>query len=909
MLRWDGWVVTLGLVAVMACGPDPSPSRSLPAVPPETASPAMPWAGQPGPEYRAAALPDRDGASLALLAPDDRPWARYLGELLRTEGFTTFDVVGSATADALGAAHVLLVGAGAATDADADALGALVTRGTDLLLVRPTGRLAELAGLEVLGEQAGGVLTRPGRAPLQVLGTAIRYRPTDATALAALHAGLEPESVGPAVTVRRIEGGGRVVALGFDPAQTVVQLRQGNPDWADVSRDGFRRFRSTDLFFGGADRPPGAGTEREPDHVLWPLAAAPQADEHLRLLRELLVAEDAAAPLPRVDYLPFGRRAAVLMTGDDHGSGGTAGRFARFEALSDEGCRPERWECVRGSSYVDPSIRLDPDEVARWTELGFEIGLHVAFDDPLDGATYAELAAAQQAALDEALPGLPPATSRRNHGAAMSGYAIQPKVLSQGPVRLDVNGYFWPPSWVADRPPYPGGTLLPMRFADRDGSPIDAFGLPTVWTDESGQHFPAVAASMLDGARARDGWPGVFVSNFHTDAAESREAEVVIAAARERGLAVISGRQLMSWWEAREAVEIRVVAWDGSRLEFEVLPHEAAGARIELPWWHEGRSALPARDGVRLRELEVHVERGREILTLEASPGRYVVAWGASGGTRQGPPATCTPWNRLPTTQLELRGLRRGPDGELRPEAAGLGHPDAAAALTGGAFGRGGASRASGGAWILDHAWLAEPTPVEAPATLRARVTFGSAPYQSVGFAASLTAEPMAIVTTGADGSLRAFARSADGTTFERPLPVVPGQEALVEIDWRADGVTWSVDGAVAAEHGAPPSGPLYRIASDFQLGAALLRVVTLDASEDAVPGATVVSGPMPRSDVVGWFGDYDGITVEIEDADAPGVWKARAAPGPVDVGGPWMRVRATVQGAREVRFAGRCGE
>ena len=36
-------------------------------------------------------------------------------------------------------------------------------------------------------------------------------------------------------------------------------------------------------------------------------------------------------PLPRFWYLPRGEKAAVVMTGDDHAIGGTAGRFDQLQ--------------------------------------------------------------------------------------------------------------------------------------------------------------------------------------------------------------------------------------------------------------------------------------------------------------------------------------------------------------------------------------------------------------------------------------------------------------------------------------------------------------------------------------------------------------------------------------------------
>ena len=906
MFRWAHAVAAVVTVALSGCQPGVA-APTLPPTPADAPSVLMPWAGLPEPDFAPGPLLDRDGAPLLLIAPSDRPWARHLAELLRTEGFTTFDVAPTSTPQALSRARIILVGAGAAGDGDVEALRRASEAGADVLLVRPEGALAQLAGLEVIGEQAEGVLVRPERLPLQVHGRSVLYRLVGATTRAELRAELTGAALGPAVSVRRIEGGGRIVAFAFDPAEAVVKARQGNPEWANTSRDGFRRFRSNDLFFGGADRPPGAGIERDPDYVLWALAAAPQADELLRLLRELIIDEDAALPLPRIDYLPDGRRVVVLMTGDDHGSGGTAGRFARFLQLSAPGCSVERWECVRGSSYVDPSVRLDPGEAARWTEEGFEIGLHTAFDDPVDGAAYSALATIQRAALAVSLPGLAEPVSRRNHGAAMSGWAIQPKVHSRGSIRLDVNGYFWPPSWVAGRPGYAGGTILPMRFADTDGSTIDSFGLPTVWTDESGQAYPEDAIAMLDPALDGDGWPGVFTTNLHTDVAESQPADAVIQAARERSVAVVSARQLVSWWEAREALEFTDVTWDGARLTFEVQSHHASGAQLVLPETRAGM-ALTLRHGGERVQPDVRIERGHAVARAPAMPGKWTAIWSgaAARSTTDGP---CAAWTGLPTTLLELTDLRRGADGEIFAEAGALGHPGANQGLAGAAWGRGGASRPAEGAWILDHAWLAQPSPVAAPARLRARVRFAGGPFQSVGFAERMGYEPVAIVSTGEDGVPRATTWSGSGAAHTDPVPVPLGREALIEIDWQQDRVIYSIDGITVATHPVSPAGPLFAIASDYQLGAGLLRLVTLNVepTPEAAAGH-VLSGPLLRTDRLEWSAAAGStVEVEFESADQPGRWQALPRPGPIDISAPFMRLRAAITGPGPVTFSGRC--
>ena len=97
----------------------------------------------------------------------------------------------------------------------------------------------------------------------------------------------------------------------------------GQPAWSGQERDGTPPIRSDDLFFGAhpgpatrLGRPRPRCRSRRPTSSS---ACSPTSSLQMNADR---------APLPRFWYLPRGEKAAVVMTGDDHGGGGTAGRFA-----------------------------------------------------------------------------------------------------------------------------------------------------------------------------------------------------------------------------------------------------------------------------------------------------------------------------------------------------------------------------------------------------------------------------------------------------------------------------------------------------------------------------------------------------------------------------------------------------
>src|SRR4029079_809881 len=181
---------------------------------------------------------------------------------------------------------------------------------------------------------------------MQFHGTADRYTLNGASSVATLYSRARTAPSTPAVTLRSVgASGGQAAAFTYDLARSVVYTRQGNPAWAGTERDGISPVRSDDLFFGGG----------QDDWVDLGKVHIPQADEQQRLLANLLTQMNLdRTPLPRFWYLPRGLPAAVVRTGDDHGTGGTRGQFDVFEGQSANGCSVAAWQCIRATSYVYP---------------------------------------------------------------------------------------------------------------------------------------------------------------------------------------------------------------------------------------------------------------------------------------------------------------------------------------------------------------------------------------------------------------------------------------------------------------------------------------------------------------------------------------------------------------------------
>ena len=149
------------------------------------------------------------------------------------------------------------------------------------------------------------------------------------------------------------------------PSRTTSRARSSTR--ARATRPGAARsatastpIRSDDLFFGAL-----AG-DAAPDWVDLDKVAIPQADEQQRLLANMVTEMNLdRAPLPRFWYLPRGEKAAVVMTGDDHGHERDRRPVRPLQADSPPGCSVADWECIRGTSYMYTRAPLTDDSAAR----------------------------------------------------------------------------------------------------------------------------------------------------------------------------------------------------------------------------------------------------------------------------------------------------------------------------------------------------------------------------------------------------------------------------------------------------------------------------------------------------------------------------------------------------------------
>jgi hypothetical protein len=590
---------------------------------------------------------DGPGGPIGVVTSGSDRFSTYFAEVLRAEGlneFATFDV-GDLTASTLAEYDTVILGRVTLTTTQVSALTTWVNAGGNLIASRPDAKLASLLGLSPAGGTLSNAYLRVSTASepgagivgetMQFHGTADRYTLAGATAVATLYSNASTATSNPAVTLRSVgSSGGQAAAFTYDLARSIVYTRQGNPAWAGQVRDGQDGIiRSDNLFFGGS----------EPDWVDLSKVAIPQADEQQRLLANIieLVNRDVM-PLPRFWYFPDEHRAVVIATGDDHANNGTTGRFDTYRASGPAGCLTANWECPRFTSYVFPNTPISNSNANAYEGQGFEIALHPNngcnnFTPASLQATYA----ADLSAFAQNFPSLDDPATNRMHCLVWSDWVTQAEVELANGIRLDANYYYWPGSWVNDRPGFMTGSGMLQRFARTDGTMIDVYQAATQMTDESGQSYPFTPNTLLDRALGSTGYYGFFVANMHTDQPSTQQDTALVSSARARGVPIITARDALEWTDGRNGSSFGGLSWSGSALTFTVavgggatnltgmVPTVGPGGRV-LSTLTRGTLTVP---------VNRQTIKGIEYAMFDALPGAYTASYAAAAAPSIAPTA------------------------------------------------------------------------------------------------------------------------------------------------------------------------------------------------------------------------------------------------------------------------------
>jgi hypothetical protein len=584
------------------------------------------------------ALPDPNegpGGPILVVSSASNPFSRFAVEILRAEGLNEFagKDISEVNASLLNNYDIVILGEMPLNISEVSIFSDWVNAGGTLITFRPDADLATLLGINI----GGGTLSDKYLAiansgagagivnqSMQFHGEADLYSLNGATSLATLYSSANTATTNPAVTLHNVgTNGGKAIAFAFDLARSIVYTRQGNPDWAGQKRDGEQQpIRSDDLFF--------------PDWIDFNKVQIPQADEQQRFLANLILQSNAhRKPLPRFWYLPRKLKAAVVMTGDDHASGGTVGRFNQYLSLSSSNTAQAvaNWEAIRGTSYIYPNTPMTDAEALAFENQGFEISLHLntncAVWVPTSLRNFFDT---QMADLAAQFPSISPPSTHRTHCISWSDWATTPIVQVERGIRLDANYYYWPSAWVQNRPGMFTGSGMPMRFADLDGTLIDCYQLTTQLTDESGITYSTHINTLLDNAIGANGYYGVFCANMHTDqngGNSTQGSNAIISSAQAKNIPVIAAKQMLTWLDGRNNSSFGAITWNGNALSF--TANIFAGANLiygMLPANHQGGQLQSLTFNGGAVSFTIEIIKGIEYAFFPVNNGNYVATYG-----------------------------------------------------------------------------------------------------------------------------------------------------------------------------------------------------------------------------------------------------------------------------------------
>jgi len=590
------------------------------------------------------------GGPILVVTSTASNFGKYYAEILRTEGFNSFAVadISTVTSTTLASYDTVILSKMALTSGQVTTLTNWVTAGGNLIAMAPDTQLATLLGVTAAGstlsdkylaiDTGTSIGTGIVSQTMQYHGAATLFTLNGASKLATLYATATAVTSNPAVTLRSVgSNGGQAAMFAYDLATSIIYTRQGNPAWNGQDRDGQFPVRSDDLFFGAS------ATDPQANYVDLTKVAIPQADEQQRFLANLITSMTLdKKPLPRFWYFPNNYKAAVIMTGDDHGTyfgnttgGATANRFDTFSLFSPSGCSVNDWQCIRGTSYVFDTSALTAAQATAYTAQGFEVATHIntglSSSDDCHNFTAASLATTYTTQINSwkaHYPGLPVPVTVRHHCIVWSDWASAAKVQIANGIRLDTDYYYWPPGWVNNVPGHFTGSAMPMRFADTDGTMIDVFQAVTQMTDESGQEYPFTVDTLLDRAVGSDEQYGAYTVNAHTDYVNTPASDAVLNSAIARGVPIVSAKQMLTWLDGRNASSFGAMTWSSNALSFTVTQGSGAtGLRGLIPRYSTNGTLSSITRGGSAVSFTLLTIKGVQYASFPATAGNYVASY------------------------------------------------------------------------------------------------------------------------------------------------------------------------------------------------------------------------------------------------------------------------------------------
>ncbi|RIK37112.1 MAG: hypothetical protein DCC58_18450, partial [Chloroflexi bacterium] len=491
------------------------------------------------------------------------PFNGYVSEILRAEGVRDVEVraLDDVSAGLLVGRKVVILCESAPTSGQITTLQNYVNAGGGLIVMKPTSGLTAMLGVALQsgstsdayfritdGSIGGGLYSDT----LQYHGAANRYTLAGATQVAQLYSSRTDATGNVAATIANY-GAGRAAMFAFDIGQSVVLMRQGNPAFANVDRDGDGIFRTIDLYNGWVDR------ER---------SEVPQADMLQRLFVRLIDAV-SSQPTPRIWYFPGTRRAVLVPTADSHANPESYYQ-AMVNAFSQRGV---------GLTFYLTTTAPPASVINGWRSQGFDFAVHPY----VDGGYASGIAAS---VIDFISDYGFSARTARTHQVRWLGWDQAAEIEAQYGIEMDFNMYQWG-TWL-NKPGgyyhgYITGSGLPMRFVDASGNVLPIYLQHTTLVDEA--IAPEIGSANLDLQTAMDisrktiddaisGYHTVVATQFHVDTFAWGSVNPWVLGttdyAIQRGLQVIHADDWLTFTKQRVATVMSDTVWSHGVLSFNV---------------------------------------------------------------------------------------------------------------------------------------------------------------------------------------------------------------------------------------------------------------------------------------------------------------------------------------------------
>ncbi len=508
-------------------------------------------------------------------------FGRFLGEIMKAEGFNLFDTqqLSGVTAALLADYDSVVLVQTSLSPAQATMFSQYVTGGGNLIAMRPDSQLNSVFGLGgAVGTLANGYMAiQTGNAygqnfppdSVQLHTPADQYSNVTAQVVATLYTNASSATSYPAVTVNSF-GSGKAVAFTYDLVASVVYIRQGNPALANLDADGDGIKRVVDLYYNWID------LEKMP---------LPQADIQQRLFARLLgQLNSTQKPLPRMWYFPNAKNSVVVLTSDAHGNPDSY----YTNLISSMTARN-----ASTTFYLSQAGEPSPANVTTWENQGFGFSIHPYAINNTLSTGYDNI----DSWFDFRF-GTRTSRTARVHRLQWEGWVDGAKIGAAHGVALDYTPYRYGTwlqkvdnSWARG---YMTGSGLPMKFIDENGQIVNNFAQYTEIADD--QMLYAGPENLSDSVAyqftkqaidaSEAGNNQAIAIQMHVDyyAGVQSWAESTLNYVQSLNLPSFNGDKWLEFTENRYNSTFSNLNWGGNQLTFTVsIPATQTGQTIMLP--------------------------------------------------------------------------------------------------------------------------------------------------------------------------------------------------------------------------------------------------------------------------------------------------------------------------------------